>query len=147
MNPIARQLISDAEGLRLIVYDDQTGHPITPGMEVHGHPTIGYGRALDVHGITQEEALQLLDNTLNEIETTLAGYVWFPSLDGARQAVLIDMAYNMGLSNFYDFVSMIHALESADYLAAANAMLESKWAREVPERAQRDAQIMIHGTL
>lgn len=48
------------EGKRNFVYDDATGHAIGPGTHCVGHPTIGVGRALDVHGISMSEG-QLLN--------------------------------------------------------------------------------------
>ena len=41
--------LTDEEALRFVVYDDATGRPIVPGTHVIGHPSIGIGRALDVH--------------------------------------------------------------------------------------------------
>ena len=46
----------DDEGVRLRVYDDATGEPLHPGMTLKGHPSIGYGRALDVNGISLKES-------------------------------------------------------------------------------------------
>ena len=147
MNTLATHLIRLAESLRIFVYDDATGEPIKPGSVVKGHPTIGYGRALDVDGITEDEAIYLETNSQHEIEYVLGAYHWWSSLNEARQAVLIDMAYNMGTTELFHFVEMIKALERGDWNGASDAMLQSEWAREVPIRAQRDAKIMRDGTI
>src|SRR5580765_1328046 len=85
------------EGLRLFVYDDATGQPIVPGSRVVGHPTIGYGRALDVTGITKGEAATLLANKIVEIQTILEKLSWYVGLDDVRRGVILNLTYNMGL--------------------------------------------------
>ena len=61
------------EGQLLTVYDDATGAAIKPGTSVKGHPTIGIGRALDVHGISAAEAAYLLGNDIDGIVAQLSG--------------------------------------------------------------------------
>ena len=55
------------EGLRLFVYDDATGAPIKPGTAVKGHPTVGWGRALDTYGVNEAEADYLLANNIDVV--------------------------------------------------------------------------------
>src|SRR5271157_1710327 len=127
-------LIQKHEGLRLTVYTD-----------TRGHPTIGYGRALDVKGISQSEALFLLHNDITLVRSQLSSFPWFARLDGTRQAALIDMAYNLGFGGFGKFQNMLDALMKGDYDAAADAMLDSEWARQVPNRANEDADLIRKG--
>lgn len=153
MNEIARLLIKRHEGERRsgqrhVVYDDATGKPIRPGMLVKGHPTIGYGRALDVRGISQDEADALLDADLAEAEETaqrFGGDVW-EGLGEVRQAVLIDMAHNLGARGLNGFVRMRFALLSGDFDGGTDEMLDSAWRRQVGEsRAGRLADMMRTG--
>lgn len=134
------------EGLRLHVYDDFTGEPIRPGSLVRGHPTIGVGRALDVHGITAAESAYLLDNDINSCVAALAhAFHWWPDLEPVRQRVLVNMAFNMGMTKLLKFVDMIAAIEAQNWDKASAEILDSKAARDLPERYERLAEMMRTG--
>ena len=51
------------------------------------------------------------------------------------------MVYNLGLPNLLKFQNMLAALENNDGTTAADEALNSKWARQVGQRAQRIADI------
>ena len=119
------------EGLRLNPYHDSTGYL-----------SIGYGRCLDTAGITKEEALYLLDNditrTCRELDRLLP---WWRMLDDARARALASMAFNLGVGGLMKFSMMLAALKSGDWHTAAAEALDSKWARQVGDRATRIADI------
>lgn len=120
------------EGLRLTVYDDASGLPLKPGMTLEGHATIGFGRALDVHGISEAEATALLRADVAATETALAlAYPWWPALDPVRQGALINLAFNVGLGGFGRFRLMIAALADGDFVTAAGELQDSLWCRQV----------------
>lgn len=133
------------EGLRLKVYDDATGLPIGPGSVVKGHPTIGYGLALDVRGLTRDEAIYLRDSAVREKLSELSGLDWFAGLDDMRQQIIAEMAYQMGVDGVLGFTGMISAIRAKNYAKAAEEMLNSKWARQTPARAKRLAKRMQTG--
>jgi lysozyme len=142
-------LLKQHEGVRLRVYDDATGLPIGPGSVVQGHPTIGVGRALDVNGVSLDEAEYMVTNDIHSVQGILRRtYPWFSLMLAARQDAITDMAYNLGLPGFGDnpsfqkFTGAIAALEKGDYKAAAAHMLASKWATQVGKRAI-DLSIMM----
>lgn len=146
----AKGLVQRHEGCRLTAYDDATGKPIGPGDTLKGHPTIGWGRALDVHGLTQEEADWLLERDLRaaqEIAAEFAGpAAWEQTLNHYRRAVLIDMAHNLGRAGLFGFRMFRLALQAGDYAAAAAQMLDSKWAQQVKGRAATLAAMMGTGS-
>ena len=63
----------------------------------------------------------------------------------SRQAVLIEMAYQLGEAGLMSFVKMRAAVSKEDFGTAAAEMLESKWATQTPERAARLAGRMVAG--
>lgn len=141
------RLISGEEGFRPRVYDDATGLDIVPGYTVKGHPTVGYGRALDRNGITEPEGAFLRQGDILRVRTELsAAYPWFGPLDGPRQAVVISMAYNMGVDGFGSFHDTIAAIAAGDYARAAAEMRDSAWARQVPARVEELVRIMSTGS-
>lgn len=138
-----RSLLIKHEKLRLKVYDDATGLEIGPGSVVKGHPTIGVGRALDVDGINEGEALLLLERNIEDCERQLyQAFPWFGKQTPDRQAVIICMVFNLGMDGFKEFKNLIAAISNQDFNSAANEMLSSHWAGQVGRRAVELADLM-----
>ncbi len=132
----ARRQVQQDEGLRLKPYMDTTGHL-----------TIGYGRNLTDNGISEYEALLLLDHDLNTaIDGLHDALPWVEDLDEARWAVLVNMTFNLGLPKLLKFQRTLKLVKAEDYTKAASAMLESLWAKQVGQRAVRLARQMASGT-
>ena len=109
--------------------------------------TIGVGRNLSDVGITEEESKYLLLNDLQRIQKEVEHWTFMESLSEPRQAVLLDMVFNMGISRFNanTWVKTFAAIQDNDWEKAANEMLESKWAKQVGQRAIRLSQMMRKG--
>jgi lysozyme len=123
------------EGLRLSPYKDSLGKL-----------TIGYGRCLDTRGITKDEAEYMLANDLHSVRIELAARIpWITDLNEARQAVLQNMAFNMGIPGLLGFRTTLALVKGGQFVEAAKAMLESKWAKQVGTRATRLTQQMSDG--
>ena len=133
---IVSELIKKHEGLRLKPYKCTAGKL-----------TIGYGRNLEDMGITQEEAEQMLHNDIQNCYSECSKFSFWNKLNEARQAVLIDMCFNLGITRLKGFKKMLAALEVGAYYRAAAEMLDSKWAREVKTRATELAEIMKKGEI
>lgn len=133
---LIQQLLSD-EGLKLKPYRDSVGKL-----------TIGVGRNLDDVGLTQDEAMYLLANDLRRVYSQITGALpWFLKLNDARQNVLLNMAFNLGLTKFLEFKNTLGCVFRGEYDQAADAMLQSKWARQVGDRAVRLSHVMRTGEL
>ncbi len=63
-------------------------------------------------------------------------------LDDDRKAIILSMAYQMGVSRVYKFRKMWAALKEENYIEAANEALDSRWARQTPFRAERHARVL-----
>jgi lysozyme len=119
---------------------------LKPYRDTVGKLTIGVGRNLDDKGISQREALLLLQEDLVDVETGLRHVLpWFARLSRIQQRVLIDMAFNLGITGLLKFKATLAAIEAGEYDRAANHMLTSKWARQVKGRAHRLAAMMREG--
>ena len=130
------------EGCRLTAYPD----PLTGGEPW----TIGYGcTGPDVKkGTVWSQALAdaALRDRVETIETSLRRELsWYAGLSEARQAVLVGMAYNMGISGLLAFRHMLGQVRVGNYNEAAADMMDSRWARQVPERAARLAEQLATG--
>ena len=110
-----------------------------------GANTIGYGRNLDQNPLTEEEAEYLLDNDLKKVAQQSQQFAFYQHLKPERRAVIINMIFNLGLTRFNKFKKLQSALFIEDYEKAAEEMLDSRWARQVGQRAERLAKIMRRG--
>lgn len=119
---------------------------LKPYRDTVGKLTIGYGRNLEDDGITESEAGNMLLHDIDMISEELEKRIpFFTSLNDVRQAVLIDMAYNMGIHGLMEFTNMLQCIEKGDYVTASLAMLQSKWASEVGRRAADLSDLMTSG--
>ena len=110
-----------------------------------GALTIGIGYNLDA-GMPFDEAVLLMRHRIDKIRRALLERLeWFPKLNEARQAALLSMAYQMGLSGLLSFKRTLASIAAGDYEQASREMLDSKWARQTPGRAQRTAYMMRYG--
>jgi lysozyme len=112
-----------------------------------GKWTIGVGRNIEDRGLSNPEIDFLRDNDLalsrQELTTKLP---WFVGLDPVRQAVLIDMHFNMGWPVLSTFKNTLEYIRKGENEKAATAMLQSKWASQVGNRAKRLAKMMQWGS-
>lgn len=142
-----------------------------------GKQTIGVGRNLDdvgisaaetkalgittagciANGITRAQSRALLANDIGRAEQDLDRTLpWWRSLSDARQRVLLNMCFNMGIGRratpgkpprgMLSFEGgTLRAVREGRYDDAAQGMLASQWARQVGARAVRLAAMMRAG--
>ena len=106
-----------------------------------GKLTIGYGTNLESRGLTEGEASYLLINDVIRIEENLKAHqLIFGNVK--INAVLIDMAYQMGVSGLLKFKNMLASIRSGDYQDAAEHLLDSNYAKQTPNRAEANAKVL-----
>lgn len=122
------------EGLRLDIYQ------CTAGAN-----TIGYGHNLDA-AFTEQHAQAMLDI---DIDNAMRDVYTVPGLAAiespVRREVLINMMFNLGMTRFMGFKNMLAAIRRKDWETAADEMLDSKWHRQVGQRARELAELMREG--
>ena len=131
------------EKLKEILIQDE-GMVLTPYLDSVGKLTIGVGRNISDNGITEDEALYILDNDIQSVLRFCEVFfrsIW-NDLSEARKIVLASMVFNLGGTRIQSFKRMIQALYDKDYHQASAQMLDSKWAKQVKGRAVRLARIM-----
>jgi len=142
MTPLGLARLQLDEGDALLVYDDKSGRPVGQ-LPSGGWPTIGYGRNLATNGITADEAVYLLNNSLLRIENQLNAT--FPWLTGRFNTVPTDVItmvhYNTG--NVGNFVLMLAAAKKSDWKTMAFELMDSSAARQLPSRYQRMHDALI----
>lgn len=132
------QQLRREEGEKLYAYQDHLGYW-----------TIGVGILIDKRkggGLRQEESDFILRNRIKlkraEVYKALP---WVEKLNEPRQAVLIGMAFQMGLDGLLGFKNTLAMIKAGDYEGGGKGMLNSLWAKQTPARAKRMSEQMITG--
>jgi lysozyme len=124
------------------------------GVETHAYKcsqnktTIGVGRNIDPDGgigLSEAELDYLLNNDINRCIGELSGFVWFPDLNEARQNAIIDMVFNLGITRFKGFKNAIDAMSKSDFETAADEFYDSRWAKQVGNRAIEICEMIRKG--
>ena len=119
------------EGFRTKAYPD----PLS-GAEPF---TFGHGLTY----ITEDESIEIVKNRLQTIANSLDNiYPWARELEPAAHGVLIEMAFQMGVTGLGKFKLFLSALHVGDYREAAKQMLDSRWAKQTPARAAELSHII-----
>ncbi|SIO94636.1 glycoside hydrolase family protein [Vibrio spartinae] len=130
-----------------------------PYLCSEGYPTIGFGfrigpkdAPLANYQFTLPRAVgevwlsSLLNSVARELEHHPALKPVLTMCNEPRQAILLSMAYQMGVSSLAQFKNTLLAIMNEDWDRASHEMLDSKWARQTPNRAQRHADQMLTGS-
>ncbi len=126
-----------------------------------GALTIGYGHNLDANPVpgvgagsrlTEDQAERLLEADAARCRREMdAALPWAGKLSGPRYAVLLNMAFNMGLGSaasgrgLLGFKNTLEMVRKGNYSGAAKNMLASRWAAQVGNRAGELAKQMETG--
>ncbi len=149
LGAIAADIIAKEEGFRPAAYHCS-----------EGFPTIGYGQKigeryqpLNVYQFTIPETVArvwLIENIaslLKRFDDHSLIAAAFVKCDLNRQAILISMAYQLGVRGLGNFKNMLTALINEDYEETYKQTLDSKWAAQTQGRAQRHAHTLLTGVL
>jgi GH24 family phage-related lysozyme (muramidase) len=157
-DPLAngRAMTEQFEGRRQHVYTDTLGHP-SVGIGFNLDRADARDRLAAVgadYDAVRAGTADLTDAQINALYASdyaaarqqAADIVGpsFNSLTQARQDVITDMTFNMS-GKVRGFRTMLSHLRSGDYSGAADAMLDSRWAHQVGNRADADARMMRDG--
>lgn len=115
------------------------GFSLTCYRDTEGIPTVGWGHTgkdLVVGKRYTMEQCRLwfasdYDTAINDYNSL--GF----TLDKVRRAVLIMMLFNLGKPRFLTFKKMLGYLQAKEYIMAMYEGLDSKWRKQVKNRAHR----------
>lgn len=138
--PILRANLIRHEGWRNQAYRDS-----------EGYWTIGVGHKISNDKSLDASKAEYTDDEIElqlkwDIEESVMGaynlYDDFNSLPVGIKLVLIEMVFNMGLKTVKKFKETLKALHQHHWERMAHEMLDSKWARQVGNRAEYLASIV-----
>jgi len=127
------KLLIKHEGYQKKAYEDSVGAV-----------SIGVGRNLDELGLSDEEIMYLLNNDTIRCDKELINcFTWYSQLSRVRQEVMLMLCFNLGLTRLRKFVKALSCMERGEFSLAADHFLDSKWAKQVGNRAVELTEMLI----
>ena len=119
------------------IYNDHLGYP-TFGI---GHLVVEhdaeYGKEIGTY-VSENRVIKVFEQ---DIKTVLSDcnrlYEDFEDLPEEAQRVIANMMFNMGYTRLSKFKGMKCGVDTRDWNAAADEMVDSRWYRQVTNRARR----------
>ena len=132
-----REELTEDEGCKYEIYLDHLGYP-----------TFGIGHLVrdddPEHGeevgtsVSSERVIEAFES---DIETVLSDcnklYSEFEDLPEEAQLIIANMMFNLGYPRLSAFKGMKRGVDSEDWNAAADEMVDSRWYKQVTNRADR----------
>ena len=137
----------DINKLRVEIENDE-GCKYEVYLDHLGLPTCGIGHLIKEddpeHGlevgtkIDEERVNELFETDIKEtIDECKLIYNDFDDLPEEAQYIIANMMFNMGRPRLSRFHKMKQAVDNRDWKEAANQMIDSRWYKQVPNRANR----------
>ena len=134
-----KKQITLSEGKRKKAYEDTLGNW-----------TIGIGHLIKIPDeeylldkeLTELEIDQIFITDLNQAIDDARKFIDADSIPDDAFHVVVDMAFNLGLPKLMKFKNFQKALQDKDFVQASFEMLDSLWAKQLPNRSNRLAKIL-----
>lgn len=133
----------------------EEGYRARPYLCPAGYVTIGYGNKLSNNKNIKPEDLDFylpepvagfwLKNTVEALHDKLVQYPFYQTCNRERKAILISMAYQLGMHGLLQFKHFLASLVAQQWKDASKHGLDSLWASQTPLRAQKHMSIIEHG--
>ena len=96
--------------------------------------------------ITKDQVFYLLKHDIERTKETLDRKLpWWRNLNEDRQYVMIDLVFNLGINSLLGFKKFLKYTSTGFYKQAAHVLMDSKYARQVPARAERNRHAIETG--
>ena len=132
-----REELEVDEGCVYQIYNDHLGYP-TFGI---GHLVTGHDKEHGWSVGTDVDEDRVREVFEQDVQTVLSDceklYDDFYDLAEEAQLIIANMMFNMGLTRLSKFKGMKRGVDSRNWQAAADEMVDSKWYLQVPNRADR----------
>jgi lysozyme len=135
-----QELLEQDEGRRTWPYTDTRGN-LTWGI---GH-RLSNGVAADVQALLDQAIDRQFQHDQDAVVQGLQRWPWFATLDPVRQAALIDMAFNLGLTAFSLFAGFLNYMGASQWTAAAADLRDTLVYQQLPARYERLATMIESG--
>ena len=108
-----------------------------------GVDTIGVGFAIKDLELSEDVCDLILQEKLEVLEERFEDkFDWFKTSPIEVRNVMLNMAYQLGFRGFCKFKKTIGYFKEADWEDASKEMLDSRWAKQTPNRAKELSEII-----
>ena len=108
-----------------------------------GVDTIGIGFAIKDLELSEDVCELILKEKLQALEERFEDkFDWFKTSPVEVRNVMLNMAYQLGFRGFCKFKKTLSYLKNAEWESASKEMLDSKWAKQTPNRANELSEII-----
>ena len=114
-----------------------------------GFATIGYGHlVLETdrfkEGVTykKKDLEEVFDSDFNTAKSNANQLIEGLPIHHQAKCVIIEMVFQLGIGGVSKFKKMWRALKQNDYQTASEEMLDSRWAKQTPKRAEELSSVM-----
>jgi len=134
--------LREDEGVKTTVYKDTEKH-LTVGV---GHKVLDSDN-LQLGSVIDEDTLDrmLSDDASAAVNNTMDLVADWEGLSSNVKHVLSNMTFQLGKKGMSEFSKTIDFVDAGDFKAAAVEMLDSDWAKQTPNRANKMADLMASG--
>ena len=114
-----------------------------------GFATIGYGHLVlpeeqweEGKEYSKEQLEHVFKTDFNNAVGQATGLMDGMDLDDKAKEVIIEMVFQLGVGGVGKFKKMWEALRNKDYGEASFQMMDSRWAKQTPNRAESLSKVM-----
>ena len=130
--------IKEHEGFVPKIYKDSLGFA-TIG---YGHLVLSTDRFKEGVTYSKEDLEKVFDGDFDTACSNANQLIKDLPLHHQAKCVLIEMVFQLGIGGVSKFKNMWRALKQNDYQIASEEMLDSKWAKQTPKRAEELSSVM-----
>lgn len=131
--------LKEDEGVRTDVYEDTTGN-LTVGV---GHKVLPDDNLKAGSSIDDDNVDRLLDEDANAaVSQAMELGVDWDNLPSPAKHVLANMTFQLGKTGVSKFKKTLDLVKAGDYQGASVEMMDSKWAKQTPNRAKKMSALM-----
>ena len=132
-----KEAVKKEEGYRLETYKC-----------TEGHLTGGYGHKMlegEVPPTDHAGWLKIFERDFAKAMTGAEELLMLcPNIHETARHIVVEMVYQMGAYGVSRFKKFLQALQNSDYKEASVQMLDSRWAKQTPNRANRMSERMAN---
>ncbi len=141
LDVLSKEIAAD-EGRKEEIYLDHLGYPTVGIGHLIKESDKEYGMPVGTR-VTSDRVDELFTDDIAIVVLELA--ILFPDYEEFPeevQHILLNMMFQMGRPRLSKFMNMRRAIAECDWPKAAVEMLDSRWAKQTPNRANRLAERM-----
>ena len=132
-----QQELAEDEGCKYEIYNDHLGYATFGIGHLVTNSDLEYGQEIGTK-VSKERVDECFKTDIEiTIEDCNILYSNFNDIPEEAQLILANMMFNLGRPRLSKFVNLKLAVDSEDWMEASVQMMDSKWAKQVPNRAER----------